>query len=77
MARYCYSYVLVGECSHYLESTVEEVMLESIDDVDDIDVCFGPGYLEFWKRCRRAQRTLPKGGKSTITATYTSEHKVS
>lgn len=74
MARYCYSYVLGDECVYYLESTVEEDMLESIDDV--VDVCFGPGYLEFWKRCRRAQRTLPKGGKSTITDTYTGEQKV-
>lgn len=73
MARYCYSYVLDGECVHYLESTTEEDMLESIDD---IDVCFGPGYLEFWKRCRQAQRALPKGGKSTITDTYTGEQKV-
>ena len=76
MARYCYSYVLDGECIHYLESTVEEDMLESIDDVDDIDVCFGPGYLEFWKRCRRAQRTIFFFFYSSITDTYTGEQKV-
>lgn len=74
MARYCYSYVFGDECIYYLESTDEEDMLESIDD--GIDACFGTGYLEFWKRCRCAQYTLPIGGKSTITDTYTGETKI-
>lgn len=73
MARYRYSYMLGDECIHYLESTAEGDALESIDEVD---VCFGPGHSEFWKRRRRARRTSPEGGESTIADTYIGERKV-
>lgn len=73
MARYRHSYVLGDGCIHYLEGTAEGDMSESIDEVD---VRFDPGYLEFWKRCGRARRTSPKGGKPTITDTYTGGRKV-
>lgn len=75
MARYCYSYVLDGECICYLESTAEEDGLDSIDN----EICMhltGQGYLEFWVRCKRALCALPKGGTSTITDTYTGDEKV-